>query len=264
MESSWKSSLPYKTDLRCFVHFSLDKQRRRFSCLMPAKTRSEIDFFGSGSSEFSLFASLNLFPLLNTMKNCLGIFSFVPFQSRLKQIVEYDLMESLKESRGLVMTFAKRLFQSAVPVSMTLIYNSRKNEEQLLIADSNMKFKIFDKNTFEILATFAGPIYDSYVKQFVSIYGTNKQATAIIIHFDWVKSSIKLYPLIHFSFFLPTTFFSFIQGCKHIAARSNDLFEVLRLRHQQQHLSLRNTNRWKSIQKFGNYGSLWRHKRHEK
>lgn len=89
-----------------------------------------------------------------------------------QQIAEYDLMESLKETRGLVITFVKRIFQTAIPVSMTLIYNKNQNEDQLLIADTEMKFKLFDKNTFEILATFLGPIYDSNVKQFVSIYGT--------------------------------------------------------------------------------------------
>lgn len=89
-------------------------------------------------------------------------------------------MESLKETRGLVITFVKRIFQSAVPVSMTLIHNTTRNEDQLLIADTEMKFKLFDKNTFEILATFLGPIYDSNVKQFVSIYGT-----AIQMEFQW-------------------------------------------------------------------------------
>jgi len=76
-------------------------------------------------------------------------------------------MESMKESRGLVITFAKRIFQSALPRSMTLV-RSGKGDEQLLIADDEMKFKLFDKNTFEILATFLGPIYDSYVNKFVS------------------------------------------------------------------------------------------------
>lgn len=87
----------------------------------------------------------------------------------MQQIVEYDLLESMKEnSRNLVITFTKRIYQTAIPTSMTLIYNSKKNEDQILIADSQLKFRIFDKNTFEILATFMGPIYDSYVKQFVS------------------------------------------------------------------------------------------------
>lgn len=87
----------------------------------------------------------------------------------MQQIVEYDLLESMKEnSRNLVITFTKRIYQTAIPTSMTLIYNSRKHEDQILIADTQMKFRIFDKNTFEILATFMGPIYDSYVKQFVS------------------------------------------------------------------------------------------------
>lgn len=80
-------------------------------------------------------------------------------------------MESLKESRGLAVTFVKRIFQTSLPVSMTLIFSAQRNEELLLVADSKMKFKLFDKNTFEILATFLGPIYDSNVKQFVSIYG---------------------------------------------------------------------------------------------
>ncbi|KAL7050099.1 hypothetical protein ACKWTF_003956 [Chironomus riparius] len=84
-----------------------------------------------------------------------------------RQIVEYDLLESMKEnSRNLVITFTKRIYQTAIPTSMTLIYNSRKHEDQILIADTQMKFRVFDKNTFEILATFMGPIYDSYVKQF--------------------------------------------------------------------------------------------------
>jgi hypothetical protein len=89
--------------------------------------------------------------------------------SIVQKIVEYDLPESIRDkSRNLVISFTKRIFQSAVPVSMTIFYNSKKCEDQILIADANMKFKIFDKNTFEILATFMGPIYDSYVKQFVS------------------------------------------------------------------------------------------------
>lgn len=49
--------------------------------------------------------------------------------------------------------------------------NNKKNEDQLLVADNEGKFKLFDKNTFEILATFVAPIYDANVKQFVSIYG---------------------------------------------------------------------------------------------
>lgn len=119
------------------------------------------------------------------------------FVTWLQQIVEYDLTESTKESRGLVITFVKRIFQSALPVSMTLIYNVQKRENQLLVADSEMKFKLFDINTFEILATFLGPIYDSYVKQFVSISGT--------INDFWktlrVKISIRFFLFCHYSFF---------------------------------------------------------------
>lgn len=85
------------------------------------------------------------------------------------------MAESLKESRGLAVTFVKRIFQSAIPVSMTLLRNhnsnNKKNEDQLLVADNEGKFKLFDKNTFEILATFVALIYDANVKQFVSIYG---------------------------------------------------------------------------------------------
>lgn len=75
----------------------------------------------------------------------------------------------MRESRGLAITFVKRIFQTSLPVSMTLIRNSKKADDQLLVADTKMKFKLFDKNTFEILATFLGPIYDSYVERFVSI-----------------------------------------------------------------------------------------------
>ena len=78
-------------------------------------------------------------------------------------------MESVKESRGLVITFAKRIFQSSLPVSMTLVCHGKRSEEVLLIADTKMKFKLFDKTTFEILATFLGPIYDSHVEQLVSV-----------------------------------------------------------------------------------------------
>lgn len=73
-------------------------------------------------------------------------------------------------------------------MSMTLVFNSTKGEEQLLIADTKMKFKLFDKNTFEILATFMGPIYDSYVERFVSIYDPAIQMAAKEFR---VKSAIK-------------------------------------------------------------------------
>jgi hypothetical protein len=51
---------------------------------------------------------------------------------------------------------------------MNLIFNRRIQEDQLLVADNEMKFRIFDRNTFEILATYLGPIYDSHVKEIVS------------------------------------------------------------------------------------------------
>lgn len=113
----------------------------------------------------------------------------------LQQIVEYDLTESTKESRGLVITFVKRIFQCALPVSMTLIYNGQKREDQLLVADTEMKFKLFDKNTFEILATFLGPIYDSYVKQFVSIPRTTNGLSEELR----VKRSIRFLFCCHYS-----------------------------------------------------------------
>lgn len=87
-----------------------------------------------------------------------------------RQIIEYDLNESMKEnSTSLHTTFSKRIFQVSIPSAITLIYNSKKNEEQILIADNKGKFKLFDKATFEILATYSAPIYDSYARQFVSI-----------------------------------------------------------------------------------------------
>lgn len=86
----------------------------------------------------------------------------------LQHIVEYDLLESVKGTLGLVTSFTKRIFQSVFPVSMTLIFNRRLGEHQILIADNEMKFRIFDRNTFEILATFLGPIYDTHVRQLVS------------------------------------------------------------------------------------------------
>lgn len=86
----------------------------------------------------------------------------------LQHIVEYDLLESVRGTLGLVTSFTKRIFQSVFPVSMTLIFNRRLGEHQILIADNEMKFRIFDRNTFEILATFLGPIYDTHVRQLVS------------------------------------------------------------------------------------------------
>lgn len=85
------------------------------------------------------------------------------------EIIEYDLMESMKEGASyLSKTFSKRIYQTSIPTAIAIIYNSKKHEEEILIADNKGKFKIFDKSTFEILATFMAPIYDSYVKQFVS------------------------------------------------------------------------------------------------
>lgn len=118
----------------------------------------------------------------------------------LQQIVEYDVLESLKESRGLVIAFHKRIFQSALPVSMTLVYNSKAGEDQLLIADTDMKFKLFDKNTFEILATFLGPIYDSNVQQFVSIYGATTQNDVDGLKVPLSAFLFKLYPYFMFFF----------------------------------------------------------------
>lgn len=141
-----------------------------------------------------------------------------------------------------MITFVKRIFQSAVPVSMALIYSATRNEDQLLIADSEMKFKLFDKNTFEILATFLGPIYDSNVKQFVSIYGT-----AIQMDFRW-SLGLKV-PLS--SFFSAIThpillFLSPLTGFKHIAF-SHDQLEVFYFHNKQKHLSVRVAHRWKPV-----------------
>lgn len=107
----------------------------------------------------------------------------------------------MKESRGLVISFHKRIFQSTLPVSMTLVYNAKADEDQLLIADTDMKFKLFDKNTFEILATFLGPIYDSCVQQFVSIYGATIQIDVDGLKVPLSFSLFKLYPFFMLFFF---------------------------------------------------------------
>jgi hypothetical protein len=90
---------------------------------------------------------------------------------------------------------------------MTLVYNRKAGEDQLLIADTEMKFKLFDKNTFEILATFLGPIYDSNVQQFVSIYGATIQNDVDGLK---VPLSFSFSPLsfLHFSSDLPFYLFS--------------------------------------------------------
>lgn len=160
----------------------------------------------------------------------------------LQQIVEYDVLESLKESRGLVIAFHKRIFQSALPVSMTLVHNAKLGEDQLLIADTESKFKLFDKNTFEILATFLGPIYDSNVQQFVSINGATIQ-----IDFDGLKVPLS-----------SLNFGSFRVGCKLIAwfCDSRKVFYFL---NKQKHLSLRLAYQWQSFSELGIDGSLQWH-----
>ena len=80
-------------------------------------------------------------------------------------LVEYDLAESMKESRGLVVNFSKRISQISVPIAMALIFNSRARETQILVADRRKKFKFYDVNTFELLATCSGPALE--VRQMV-------------------------------------------------------------------------------------------------
>jgi hypothetical protein len=85
----------------------------------------------------------------------------------LQQLIEYDLQETLKQSKRLVIAFSKRIFERAVPQSITLIYNPKKNDEEILIADKEFKLRIYDKNTFEILHIFLGPMYDGIIQKFV-------------------------------------------------------------------------------------------------
>lgn len=85
--------------------------------------------------------------------------------------MEYDVIESIKESSNkLVINFTKRIFQTPSPIAMALIFNKEKNEELLLISDNEKKFRLFDKNTFEILHTYIGPQFDGFVRRFVSKY----------------------------------------------------------------------------------------------
>jgi hypothetical protein len=184
MDESGAGSFPCQSHLRCFVHFSIDAGS------LPSQSRAEIDFSGSRPGEFQLIAQPDM------MDNRDLLF-------RLQQIVEYDVLESLKESRGLVIAFHKRIFQCALPVSMTLVYNVKAGEDQLLIADTDMKFKLFDKNTFEILATFLGPIYDSNVQQFVSIYGATIQ-----IYVDGLKVPLSFFLFELYPFFMVFFFFT--------------------------------------------------------
>lgn len=135
--------------------------------------------------------------------------SLIPLSS-LQHIVEYDLLESLRGTLGLVTCFTKRIFQSVLPVSMTLVHNRRAGELQILIADNEMKFRVFDRNTFEIVATYLGPIYDTYVGQMVSwkLYFMYSYSRAAVesIHFLTDKTN-------HFSSpFLPPLFIIFISS----------------------------------------------------
>jgi hypothetical protein len=85
-----------------------------------------------------------------------------------QQIAEYDLAEAAKGSRGLPIAFAKRIFQSALPRSMTRVCCGETSCERLLVADSEQKLRLFDSSTFELLATFLAPIYEASVERFVS------------------------------------------------------------------------------------------------
>lgn len=76
----------------------------------------------------------------------------------------------MKKTTRLVVAFSKRIFQTAVPVSITLIYNTKKREDDILIADNEYKLRIYDKNTFEILHTFLGPLYDDIIRHFVRFF----------------------------------------------------------------------------------------------
>lgn len=157
-----------------------------------------------------------------------------------------------ESSNNLVITFTKRIFQTAIPMSMTLLYNSKKHEDQILIADSNMKFKIFDKNTFEILQTYNGPIYDSYVKQFVSIFYNLFSTTSldeIVKYFHPLKSHISETLIFHscllgfhFKHILILSHSHTHTGCKHII-RINGLLKVLYFLDKQKYLYLCNGSR---------------------
>lgn len=118
-----------------------------------------------------------------------------------RKIIEYDLIESMKEgAKTLSKTFSKRIFQTSIPTAITLIYNSKKHEEEILIADSKGKFKIFDKSTFEILATFMAPIYDSYVKQFVSFYNPKERVEIAFLNNKFYESFYNIPPIPHRTF----------------------------------------------------------------
>ena len=70
--------------------------------------------------------------------------NFLCFHLIEQQIAEYDLAESVKDSRSLSIAFAKRIFQSALPRSMTRVRCGEARSERLLVADSEQKLLLFD------------------------------------------------------------------------------------------------------------------------
>ena len=156
----------------------------------------------------------------------------------------------MKDDKGLVVAFSKRIFQSAVPVAMTLIYSVKKHEEHLLISDTDMKFKLFDKNTFEILYTFLGPLYDSYVMQFVSRF------ELFCFYSNCHFCCAILFPTKHVgNVFILTLGFYFL-GRQYISW-TYSLFKILYIFNQQKHLFVRNASGWQSISITGYCWSLF-------
>lgn len=167
----------------------------------------------------------------------------------MQHIVEYDLLESVRGTLGLVTSFTKRIFQSVVPVSMTLVHNRRAGEQQILVADNELKFRVFDRNTFEILATYLGPVYDTYVGQLVSegsanvfsvfVYSTD---CAKAIHTGLPKQTI-------FHPFHPASFHYLHLLLLAIALKPRSHIKIPRLFDKEKYLPIRSAARWKSLSK---------------
>lgn len=170
---NWKIDIPHETNMRRSLHQSTESNSQ-----ILTETSSPTNIVGKRSSKLESFTLtmkwLQFFIFCRQHEKSSHPDSggkkmwFTSLHIHLQHIVEYDLLESVKGTLGLVTSFTKRIFQSVFPVSMTLIFNRRLGEHQILIADNEMKFRIFDRNTFEILATFLGPIYDTHVRQLVS------------------------------------------------------------------------------------------------
>lgn len=87
-------------------------------------------------------------------------------------LIQYDVEQSITDG-GLLVSRRIRYEQSSIPESVTLVpteiltlLNLSSFEDVLLITDNQLKFKLIDVNSGNVLSTYLGPVFGGYVTQF--------------------------------------------------------------------------------------------------